>query len=305
MCFTLMMDALLVSNTLLEHNALCNLPAKMILDPIFEASSVASVKSDAMEICQTEQQVSLIEMLPNEMRSEIFTKLIEAKDWKTLCRACEVSWSWKIEIERLWRNYCVHNQFVTDEKIWEKKGKNWKWVCAALTKIFEKDEQKEGFGCCPKSSYGPVEIRYEGEWKDNKKNGVGRIWWSNGDRYLGDWVNDAKEGYGYMLWENGDCYEGDWKKDLREGTQCTYTYSNGGTFIGTYSNDERHGEGAFVWPDGERFVGQWKSGGRFGKGVLYTKNGPVEQEWEESPFVNYSEGLPSKYPASRNAGSSS
>lgn len=100
-------------------------------------------------------------------------------------------------------------------------------------------------------------------------------------------------------------YEGGWKSDLRDGTNCKYLYSNGGIYQGGYCNDERHSDGAFIWPDGERFVGKWKAGGRFGKGILYTKNGAVEQEWEESPFVNYSDSLPSKYPPSKNAGSSS
>jgi len=303
MCFMSTMDTLFVSNALLEHSALYAIaPEKMLLDPKILSSAVCGKNSNAISFMDVEE--SLLEMLPNEMRAEIFSKLIEDQDWTTLGRACAVSWRWKIEIERLWRNHCTRNNLLVDEENWMKKGKHWKWVSACVTKIFDKEENKEGFGTCQKTSYGPVEIKYEGEWKDNKKNGVGRIWWSNGDRYLGDWANDSKEGFGYMMWENGDSYEGNWRADLREGSDCKYTYANGGVFQGCYTNDERHGEGSFIWPDGERFVGTWKAGGRFGKGTLYTKNGPVDQEWEESPFVNYSEALPAKCPAPRNAGSS-
>lgn len=307
MCFFFAMNMMVASNALLEHSTLYPFANnKMMLDTIVSTPSMTTITcaKPTQQISSVEE--SLIEMLPNEMRSEIFSKLIEANDWKTLCRASEVSWAWKCEIDRLWRNYCVQNKMTSDEDIWTKKGKNWKWVCACLSNIFDKDDtNKNGTGVCQKSSVGPVEIRFEGEWKENKKNGVGRIWWSNGDRYLGDWSNDSKDGYGYMMWENGDMYEGGWKSDLRDGTNCKYLYSNGGIYQGGYCNDERHSDGAFIWPDGERFVGKWKAGGRFGKGILYTKNGAVEQEWEESPFVNYSDSLPSKYPPSKNAGSSS
>jgi len=299
------MNSLMVANALLEHPTLYPFSNKMLIDaPLISTSlSTMTAKNTCKDVVMTED--SLIEMLPNEMKSEIFSKLIEAKDWKTLSRASTVSWAWKQEIDRLWRSYCVQNKMHVDEEIWMKKGKNWKWVCDCLSNSFDKDENKNGTGVCQKSNFGPVEIRYEGEWKENKKSGVGRIWWSNGDRYLGDWVNDSKEGYGFMIWENGDSYEGGWKADLRDGSNCKYVYANGGIYQGGYCNDERHAEGAFIWPDGERFVGKWKAGGRFGKGILYTKNGPVEQDWEESPFVNYSDSLPAKYPPSKNAGSSS
>jgi len=303
------MNMMVASNALLEHSTLYPFANnKMMIDTIVSTSSLTTIncaKSNQQMMMMSIDE-SLIEMLPNEMRSEIFSKLIESKDWTTLCRASEVSWAWKMEIDRLWRNYCEQNKMTSDEDIWSKKEKNWKWVCACLSNVFDKDDsEKNGAGVCQKSSVGPVEIRFEGEWKENKKNGVGRIWWSNGDRYLGDWTSDSKDGYGYMMWENGDMYEGGWKSDLRDGTNCKYLYSNGGIYQGGYCNDERHSDGVFIWPDGERFVGKWKAGGRFGKGTLYTKNGPVEQEWEESPFVNYSDSLPAKYPPSKNAGSSS
>lgn len=40
--------------------------------------------------------------------------------------------------------------------------------------------------------------RYEGEWKDNKKTGWGRMTWRNGGFFRGQWVDNSKEGYGYQ-----------------------------------------------------------------------------------------------------------
>jgi len=233
-------------------------------------------------------------ILPSEMRMEVFIFLVEQHEWLTLARASCVCKSWKEEIDEVWRNYCLRNKFFLDLEEWKYLGKSWKWLCVCLTRTFDKQEIKNGFGC-----YVSVlsEIRFEGEFKENKKEGVGRIWWSNGDRYVGDWKRDSKDGFGFMLWENGDRYEGHWKNDLRDGPNAKYSYANGGLFRGEYRSDERDGSGVFIWPDGDLFRGNWKSGGRNGKGVLVTMDGNVvEQTWNESPYINYSEKLPPKYP---------
>ena len=35
--------------------------------------------------------------------------------------------------------------------------------------------------------------RYEGDWKNDKKQGKGIIFYNNGSRYEGDWKNDKKK----------------------------------------------------------------------------------------------------------------
>lgn len=58
---------------------------------------------------------------------------------------------------------------------------------------------------------------YEGNIKDNKRNGKGQYTWSDGNSYDGDWVDDRKEGKGRFKWDNGDVYQGDYLDDRREG----------------------------------------------------------------------------------------
>jgi len=246
--------------------------------------------------CHNTFEEGIFVLLPDEMRLEIFAKFIEENDWESLAAASRVNWRWNLEIEELWRKHAERAQLLKDEEIWAKKGKNWKWLCKCLTNTIQQSEIKTGFGST-ETVTTPGESKFEGEWKDGKKEGVGRMWWNNGDRYIGDWKNDAKDGFGYMIWEHGDQYEGPWKQDLRHGPNSYYTYLNGGVFKGSYTNDERHGEGSFIWPDGDCFKGTWQSGGRKGKGTLILKDGTTfEQEWNESPYVNYSDELPAKYP---------
>ena len=37
------------------------------------------------------------------------------------------------------------------------------------------------------------------------------MYWENGDRYEGEWKNDEREGKGIYYLNNGDRYEGEWK----------------------------------------------------------------------------------------------
>ena len=37
--------------------------------------------------------------------------------------------------------------------------------------------------------------------------------YKNGDKYEGDGKNDEREGKGIMHYKNGDKYDGDWKND--------------------------------------------------------------------------------------------
>jgi hypothetical protein len=273
------------------------------------------VTKDFMDIEEEEQELRLVPnlkftniysnldhgifaVLPPEMRIEIFEKLIEMQEWETLNKASCVNSIWHTEIETLWRKSCERSKILNDEELWALKGRNWKWICSCVTKIITDQEHiTEPFGVT-KLTYSEGECTYEGEYVNGKREGVGRMVWSNGDRYLGDWKNGSKDGIGYMVWSNGDFYEGGWKQDTREGQNIKYLYANGGKYFGSYLNDERQGPGRYYWPDGDSFEGEWQAGGRVGKGFLILKDGTrIEQEWRESPNTNYSTTIPSKCPS--------
>lgn len=44
---------------------------------------------------------------------------------------------------------------------------------------------------------------YEGEWRNDKANGKGRLIHSDGDVFEGDWFNDKAEGFGLYTHMDG------------------------------------------------------------------------------------------------------
>ena len=85
--------------------------------------------------------------------------------------------------------------------------------------------------------------RYEGDWKDGKRQGRGVYVTANGDRYEGDFKDGKKHGRGVLVWGSkskwaGDRYEGDFK------------------------DDKKHGRGVYVTANGDRYEGGWKDGKR-------------------------------------------
>ena len=48
--------------------------------------------------------------------------------------------------------------------------------------------------------------RYEGEWRNDKKEGKGIYYYNNGDRMMGDYYNDKPIGKHAVLTKNGEVY---------------------------------------------------------------------------------------------------
>ena len=58
---------------------------------------------------------------------------------------------------------------------------------------------------------------YEGEFRNEIREGKGKMIWNDGDRYEGEWKNDNKNGIGIYYYNNGDKYEGEFKNNAYEG----------------------------------------------------------------------------------------
>ena len=62
---------------------------------------------------------------------------------------------------------------------------------------------------------------------NNVKHGKGKLYYSNCQiKYDGDFANDKYDGYGKYVWENGENYIGEWSNGLRHGKEAVYE-SNG------------------------------------------------------------------------------
>ncbi len=72
---------------------------------------------------------------------------------------------------------------------------------------------------------------YDGDLIDGKKNGKGKMIYTNGSIYDGEWKDDQKNGKGKMTYSNGAYYEGEWKDDKKNG-QGQNTYKDGSSYEG-------------------------------------------------------------------------
>lgn len=80
-----------------------------------------------------------------------------------------------------------------------------------------------------KDIYGNV---FEGEFKDNFKNGLGKCYYANGMRFEGHWYNNIPE-KGELFLRNGTHYEGEWRDDRFSGVG-TIRYNNGDIYEGEW-----------------------------------------------------------------------
>ena len=58
---------------------------------------------------------------------------------------------------------------------------------------------------------------YEGETKNGKEHGKGKLIWADGNSYDGDFRDGKCHGKGKLIWANGDSYDGEWENDKRHG----------------------------------------------------------------------------------------
>jgi len=58
---------------------------------------------------------------------------------------------------------------------------------------------------------------FEGEWSNDKMNGIGKLSHPSGGCYVGDFVNNQFQGHGQYTWPNGSSYEGDFVENRLEG----------------------------------------------------------------------------------------
>jgi len=91
---------------------------------------------------------------------------------------------------------------------------------------------------------GPkITPKYEGEQKEGMRHGKGKQIFEDGSIYEGEWKNDKREGYGEYTWQKewnftyNYNYKGHWKNDLQDSTGVLYL--NGYVYeIGFFRNDD-------------------------------------------------------------------
>ena len=145
---------------------------------------------------------------------------------------------------------------------------------------------------------------YEGEIKDNIREGYGKLIDNNGFSYIGQWYNDKKQGYGVeyfkeqnnqvninkrivyegqffdnayngygkYIWENMNYYEGEFVNGLCNGKGTLYSSDGTITYEGYFFNNKKQGFGIFNYGNGIYYKGQWFCDLENGEGELYENN---------------------------------
>jgi len=140
--------------------------------------------------------------------------------------------------------------------------------------------------------------KYEGEWKDNKKNGkgtftvgtLGNQGTNAGDKFTGEFKDGKRNGYliYYYLGETefkGDIFKGQYIDNIKHG-QGTYIHADGSLFNGEYKNSKRNGQGTYIDTKGNKFVGEYKDGKRDGQGMFTYADGRIKEGiWKDGKFL--------------------
>ena len=153
-------------------------------------------------------------------------------------------------------------------------------------------------GVCSYKRYEPDRTYsiYEGQYTgaDYKKNGHGKLTYSDGTVYEGNWVNDAMSGYGKLTFPRmksrlatnmrdnmiyPSIYEGEWNDNRKSGTG-TMVYHDGSVYTGQWDNDLVNGNGKMVYYYGDVYEGEFVNEQQHGSGKYTFFNHPVFQEYE-------------------------
>ena len=94
--------------------------------------------------------------------------------------------------------------------------------------------------------------------------GVSEITGDYGQKYEGYFKNGKRNGKGIINYNNGDKYTGTFKDGYRDG-QGTHLFSNGDKYIGEFKEGWLHGKGKMIFNSGEIYDGSWEESRFLGK----------------------------------------
>ena len=95
------------------------------------------------------------------------------------------------------------------------------------------------------------------------RTGKGTYYYENGARYEGGWKNDKKQGNGIFSWNNGDRYDGQFDNDVKNGYGNYFISSPKASVTMRYC------------PRCKKYMGKWKDGAKNGYGRCYNKKGKL------------------------------
>lgn len=98
-----------------------------------------------------------------------------------------------------------------------------------------------------------TEEKYEGEWRNNKRDGRGVEFYADGEKkYVGNFKNGKYEGNGSYFYKNGDKYVGKYKNGVMNDEKGYFIFNNNIRLVVRVENNIKHGKAMRIYPDGRR-----------------------------------------------------
>ena len=98
-----------------------------------------------------------------------------------------------------------------------------------------------------------TEEKYEGEWRNNRRDGRGVEFYANGDKkYVGNFKSGKYNGNGSFFYKNGDKYVGKYKEGLMNDEKGYFIFNNNVRLVARVENNVKHGKAMRIYPDGRR-----------------------------------------------------
>ena len=116
---------------------------------------------------------------------------------------------------------------------------------------------------------------YKGQFLAGKKSGKGKMeCFSSKSIYEGEFKNDKKEGYGIEKFNDGSVYKGFYSQGMKQGNGILSLKKekNNSIFEGEFRNDKIWGKGKYKWDNGKEYEGEWENNEISGYGILTEKN---------------------------------
>lgn len=136
--------------------------------------------------------------------------------------------------------------------------------------------------------------KYQGDWSQNGKHGIGKMTYNGVGEYHGYWENGRRHGEGVFTYKNGDVYSGWWKYGQKTGYG-TYVFKETGMkMCGQWENGVLN-TGKWIYPNGLYFEGKFANNKPQGAGTWFFKNGnSLEGTFEQKPKVKGEDEPPSE-----------
>ena len=131
------------------------------------------------------------------------------------------------------------------------------------------------------------EIVFNGEYKNDQRDGYGTEYQEDGNVFKGYWKKGAKHGKG-VFYDMNKSYDQTWRYGiLKRGRAVERNEKGDVIYEGSYRNDKRDGYGTEYYGNGCVYTGYWKSGVKHGNGTLYIPdtNESYKEEWKKGMII--------------------